>query len=477
MGDMRKASGGLVVVLGLLGAGCGSVSDNHPTPNLVPGGGIGSGKINGYLNVYVTDDDTRAPIMGASVRVGPSANSMPCEALTDSTGLATFDPQSCKSLNGPVTVTASDSGYAPSTWIGADGANMTMTIRAMHPTPVDTATVSGTIAGWESLPAPATGHNTIAIIAASRAPNLGDRGNNLTQPMRDIAVAGSAVTTSIPANACVRGALVDDCNWQLVTRTGLQAHYAIIVDDDQNGTPNDMTDDVLTVAGWALDTGLNLTAGQTVVSEMLTMVAAGDMQPFTVSFPTLPAGMSYLASYPEINLGDAGRIAIVFPVLGASFTMTRVPKIGASTTGGLAGGTYDLLAAAQATKDLNEPASLAWLHGLDVSKTVAVPAWLPPPTAIMDAGGTYSFTPVTGATLHSAEIKNPDGSRAWSVTIFDGSTSFTLPGVTPDPLVGGTDTLTISALQIPGVDLGNVAFDDAQQALTALSSDQIAFTH
>src|ERR1022692_2093569 len=184
MGDMRKASGGLVVVLGLLGAGCGSVSDNHPTPNLVPGGGIGSGKINGYLNVYVTDDDTRAPIMGASVRVGPSANSMPCEALTDSTGLATFDPQSCKSLNGPVTVTASDSGYAPSTWIGADGANMTMTIRAMHPTPVDTATVSGTIAGWESLPAPATGHNTIAIIAASQAPNLGDRGNNLTQPMR-----------------------------------------------------------------------------------------------------------------------------------------------------------------------------------------------------------------------------------------------------------------------------------------------------
>ena len=477
MGDMRKASGGLVVVLGLLGAGCGSVSDNHPTPNLVPGGGIGSGKINGYLNVYVTDDDTRAPIMGASVRVGPSANSMPCEALTDSTGLATFDPQSCKSLNGPVTVTASDSGYAPSTWIGADGANMTMTIRAMHPTPVDTATVSGTIAGWESLPAPATGHNTIAIIAASQAPNLGDRGNNLTQPMRDIAVAGSAVTTSIPANACVRGALVDDCNWQLVTRTGSQAHYAIIADDDANGTPDDMSDDVVTVIGWALDTGLNLTAGQTVVNETLTMVAAGDLQPFTASFATPPAGMGFVAAYPAINLGDAGRIAIVFPALGLSLATTKVPKIGAASTSGLAGATYDLIAAAQATKDVNEPSSLSWSHAVDVTKTVAVATWLPPPTAITDTAGTYAFTPVTGATLHSAEIKNPDGTRAWSVTIFDGSTSFTLPGVTPDPLVSGTDTLTVSALQIPGIDLTNVAFDDAQQVLTGLSSDQITFTY
>ena len=476
MGDMRKTSGGWVVVLGLFGAGCGSVSDNHPTPNLVPGGGIGGGKINGYLNVYVTDDDTRAPIMGASVRVGPSADSMPCEVLTDSTGLAPFDPQSCKALHGPVTVTASDSGYAPSTWIGADGANMTMSIRAMNPTPVDTATVSGTIAGWEGLPAPATGHNTIALIAASQAPNLGDRGNGLTQPTRDVATIVG--TTTIPANACIRNvvAQVDDCNWQLLTRTGGQAHYAIIVDDDSNGT-DDMGDDIITVIGWALDTGLMLTANQTVVNETLTMVAAGDMQPFAATFPTLPAGMSYLASYPEINLGDAGRIAIVFPVLGTSVTMTSVPKIGAATTAGLAGGSYDLLAAAQATKDVNEPASLSWMHAIDASKTVALPAWLPTPTAITDMSGTYAFTPVTGATLHSAEIKNPDGSRAWSVTIFDGSTSFTLPGVTPDPLVTGTDTVTISALQIPGVDLGNVAFDDAQQALTGLASDQITFTH
>jgi hypothetical protein len=474
---MRKISGGVYLAVGLLVVGCGSVSDNHPMPSLVPGGGVGGGKISGYLNVYVTDDDTRVPIMGAAVRVGLSADPMPCQGLTDSTGLAVFNPQSCPSLKGPATVTASDGGYAPSTLIGVDGANLTVTLRAFTPAPVDTATVSGTIAGWAGLTPPATGHTTIALIAASQAPDLGDRGNNITQPMRTVAtIAG---TTSIPADACVRNvaAQIDDCNWQLVARTGSQAHYAIIADDDANGTPDDMSDDVVTVIGWALDTGLNLTAGQTVVNETLTMVAAGDLQPFTASFATPPAGMGFVAAYPAINLGDAGRIAIVFPALGLSLATTKVPKIGAASTSGLAGATYDLIAAVQATKDVNEPSSLSWSHAVDVTKTVAVATWLPPPTAITDTAGTYAFTPVTGATLHSAEIKNPDGTRAWSVTIFDGSTSFTLPGVTPDPLVSGTDTLTVSALQIPGIDLTNVAFDDAQQVLTGLSSDQITFTH
>jgi len=474
---MRKTAGRLGVALALFGSGCGAVSDNHPTAILVPGGGVGGGRISGYLNVYVTDDDTRLPIMGASVRVGTSADPMPCQALTDSTGLVEFNPQSCPSLSGPATVTASQSGYAPSTLIGVDGANLTLSIRAFTRPATDSAAVSGTIAGWEGLPAPVIGHNTIALVAASQAPDLGDRGNNLTQPTRQVAVAGTAVTTSIPANACIRNALADDCNWQLLTRTGAQAHYAIIVDDDGNGTPDDMSDDVVTVIGWALATGLDLTAGQTVVNETLQMVAAGDLQPFTASFATPPTGMGYVAAYPAIELGAAGRIAVVLPALGLSLTTTRVPKLGAATTAGLTGASYDLIAAAQATKKLNEPATLAWVRGVDVSKTVPVATWLLPPTGITNTGGTTAFTPVAGATLHSAEIKNPDGDRAWSVTIFDGSTSFTLPGVSPDPLVTGTDTLTVSALQIPGIDLTNVAFDDAQQALTALSSDQITFTH
>lgn len=40
----------------------------------------------------------------------------------------------------------------------------------------------------------------------------------------------------------------------------------------------------------------------------------------------------------------------------------------------------------------------------------------------------------------------------------------------------GMDTLTVSVLVIPGINLGNVGFDDATQKLTGLSTDQITFT-
>src|SRR6185312_13279984 len=110
---MRKNRRGVSLAVGALAAavGCGSVSDNHPAPMLVSGGAIGGGGIDGYLNVYVIDADTNAVISPETA---------------DSTGLAIFDPTACAGLRGKVTVTASASGYAPTTWIGADGANMTI---------------------------------------------------------------------------------------------------------------------------------------------------------------------------------------------------------------------------------------------------------------------------------------------------------------------------------------------------------------
>ena len=128
---MRKPGRVVYLAIGVLvaGMGCGSVSDSHPAPVLVPGGGLGGGAIDGYLNVYVIDADTNAPLTAAAVQVGASSASAPCMALTDSTGLVTFDPMSCPMLHGAVTVTASATGYAPSTWIGANGANMTINIQ------------------------------------------------------------------------------------------------------------------------------------------------------------------------------------------------------------------------------------------------------------------------------------------------------------------------------------------------------------
>src|SRR5262249_10473482 len=148
----------------------------------------------------------------------------------------------------------------------------------------------------------------------------------------------------------------------------------------------------------------------------------------------------YVASYPMIELGASGRIPIILPVLDQTHTTSRIPK----PTGALAGATVDLLAQAQSAKGQAEPATLSWLRGVNAAATVAVSSWLPPPASLSPAGGTFSFTPVLGATLHSAELKNAAGDRVWSVTIFDGSTSFTLPGLSPDPIPLGTISYDVS---------------------------------
>src|SRR5262245_14224624 len=105
----------LLVCAGIAGA-CGGGS-NSADPMLIPEGGVGSGRIDGKVNVYVIDSDTYAPINGATVYVGALSGS------TDATGLHTFEDGS---LSGPQTISATATGYAASTWIGANGANVTI---------------------------------------------------------------------------------------------------------------------------------------------------------------------------------------------------------------------------------------------------------------------------------------------------------------------------------------------------------------
>jgi hypothetical protein len=452
---------------------CGGTESHKVVPRVIPGGGVGDGAISGQLDVYVTDDDTRAPVAGASVRVGASAATAPCTALTDSTGLALFDSASCASLQGKQTLTASAAGYAPATWIGVNGSNVTMPVRATVRAAVDSATVTGTIADWARLPPPAAGHQTLGLVSYSQTRQLGDRANDIAQGTRTITVP-IVGAVEIPANVCVRNALVDDCAWRLTTRTGAQAHYAVILDQDTKGTPNDDSDDTFTATAWAIKPGLSFTARQSASGESLTLLTDGQMRTVTVAMTTPPPGLDALTGFPMLDLGGDGRVPITSPALDLITTTTRVPAL----AGDLASARYDLLAKAQDAKDKDQPSTLDWIHGADPAATIPVGGWLAPPGAISAAGGTYSFTPVAGATLHSAELKAAAGADTtlWSITIFDGSTSFTLPGLSPDPLPAGMVRLDVSALAIPGAKLQDVAFDDAREAITGLSSDEITFT-
>jgi hypothetical protein len=103
--------------------------------------------------------------------------------------------------------------------------------------------------------------------------------------------------------------------------------------------------------------------------------------------------------------------------------------------------------------------------------------WLAPPTGIKAEAGVYSFTPVPGASVHGGELLTAAGKRAWSITIFDGTTSFSLPGVSPDPLPAGDARFVASAFAIPDFKPNDVSFQDLQDTLTHLASDFVAFTH
>jgi hypothetical protein len=465
---MRKLlSSSWVAVLAI---GCGGVT-GPPAPRLIPGGGVADGKVDGHLYVHVTDEETREVISGASVRVGGPADATPCVLLTDAEGLAKFEADTCPGLKGPVTVTVSLTGHATVTWIGVNGTNLTIPIRDTNPPPVATAKVSGMISGWAALPVPPANHQTLALIGASSSDRLGDRADNLPQGMRNVVVNGAAYP--VASNVCVLNASVSDCNWTLTTRTGAQAHVALIVDQDTKGTAAD-ADDTFTFTGLAIKTGLSFAANDVATGETLTMLADADLQTFTASFAPLPSGMDYMGGFPALELGEDGRIGFTLPALDMTHTTTRVPKL----TGALAGAHYSLIAQAQGSQAQKRPSSLAWLRNVDVASTVALSSWLAPPSSVQWASGTYSFGAVAAATVHGGEIQNKaDGTRVWSITIFDGSTSFSLPALSPDPLPAGTLTFEASGLQIPGVDLGNFELDDARDKITGISNSAVDFAH
>jgi hypothetical protein len=461
----------LAIGISMTLAACDGHDPAPPSPRLVPGGGIGDGPINGLMNVYVTDEESDAPVAGAAVRVGTSAAPSPCLGTTDSTGLVVFDRRSCPSLQGPQTVTASASGHAPATWIGVGGANITMTLRRTGTPALETAEISGTIEGWDSLPAPAANHNTLGIVGYSHTRTLGDRANEIAQGMRTVLVAG-IIPVPVPANVCVRTREVSDCAWRLTTRVGRQAHYAVIVDQDTKGTASD-ADDTYSVTGWAIKTGLTFAAGEMVGGEALARIPDSGMITMAVAFGSAPSGLDDVVALPIVDLGAEGRLIVAAPRLDTTSTSARVPAL----TGALGSATYDVIGRAQDAANVDQPSTLTWLHGVNPGGTVMLGSWLPPPAAITAAAGRYSFEAVAGATLHGAELKAASADETlWSVSIFDGSTTFTLPGLVPDPLPAGMVRLVTNAIEIPGINLRDVAFDQAREKLTRLSSDALTFT-
>src|SRR5262249_16837436 len=127
-----------------------SPTGNHPPPRIIPGGGIGDGAVDGVVNLYVIDDQSRLPIGNASVQVGSVSGT------TGGTGLYV-----AQGVTGPQTIAVQAASYKSVVWIGANGANATIDMTLSNDPQVTKADLAGAIIGFNTI-TPAVGHHKTA---------------------------------------------------------------------------------------------------------------------------------------------------------------------------------------------------------------------------------------------------------------------------------------------------------------------------
>jgi hypothetical protein len=294
-------------------------------------------------------------------------------------------------------------------------------------------------------------HVSLALVQYSLTKNLGAPENQIAQP------EGS--TANVPANACVVTLISSTtCTWSLITRTGKQTLYAFIVDLDTKGTA-DNADDVLTLVGFAAHGGLDLAADQTVTNQPLEMIAAGDVATLNVTFPaSAPATLGALSAIPILEMGDE-RLVFPFPELTPATPSAKLPK----ATGVFAGGTWTLVAQAKTSAKAEDPQASIFEHAFDPSATLALGEFPALPSGLAAGAGTFSFTPVAGASLHTAEVDDAAGKPLWKGVFLDGTHELSLAStdVLPTPLPAGNLTFKVGSARVSGWNPADFAIDSS----------------
>ncbi len=447
---MRKLCAASLLALGL--GACGG-DGNDVTPTIIVGGGVHDPGIDGEVNVYVIDEDTDAPLTGATVRVGT------IEGTTDATGLFTA---ASEDLVGRQDLVVKATNYAASVWLGVDGANVTVPMTkatTTNPADVPQAELGGTITGWDTLPAPATGHANVAIVMYSQSREIGDDdGNDLPPP-------------AMNSNVCIRGPQPAPCNWRINARAGTIAVAAAIADYDSKNTPTE-ADDTITINNFAIKQPITVVDGANQTGLTLDLLAGGSTTTASVNFGTPPATYTEVAGIVGVDLGSTGvlRLAQVSPTMN---TVT-VPSLSAisSATG------YELLAFSQEdVTDGTAGQSIVIRRAITSPSSIAAGAWLAAPTGLASDRMTVSLVPSAEAIVNIVEIDTKpttgQGNRAMSIIMLGGaSNTITLP-VDFAPLPSGPLTVRANAFDAPEFDPRNFEVETLIDSIERLAGESI----
>jgi len=436
-----------IVLLVLATAGCGDDSGGGEVdapgpagPRVIPGGGIGDGPIDGVAYVYVIDDATRAPIAGATVRVGT------LEGTTDAAGLFTAD-----GVSGPQTVAVKASNYRSEVWVGANGTNLTFALQVAAQPSARSATISGSL-DLSSFTVP-IGHTKYASVGYSQTHDLDDPGNSIVTPDAMKACA-TGLSTTQPNNG--------PCNFTLEVRAGKVALLAPVFDVDMKGSPVDPSDDVVTLIGYAYKAGLTVAENVDQTGVTLNALDIGMQHEVTVDFGAPPSGHNTVAGVVGLDLGEDGilQVTIRTPTMATAL----IPKPEA-----FAGSSYQLVGIATKGDTPTAARSFVLRRGL-TGTSLAAGSWLAAPGSPTITRTTAAWTAVPGATVHGVEYAQGNA-RLLNISVFDGSTEVTIPELVAIP--DGPILVVVQAIGAPGLDVTNFSLDADEDKLVEVGAQPV----
>ncbi len=443
------------ILAAMIVAGACGDSKNDADPRVIPGGGVGDGSINGKLNVYVLEAYSDDPIANAEVSVGEPGET-PLTGTTDSSGLYTF----AGDIDGPQTITVIATDYVVTSWFGADGANVTIPLTPTGDSGIAKARLEGAIAGWDELPDPASDdHMFIASVECSDSDKLGDPANELEQPT----IGG------MPGNICIK-AQASRCAWALNCRVGTVDLYAAILEVDTKGTL-ESGDDTFEVYNYAFHLDTTVEGGVDQTGIILDQTADGSLTVVAVTVAEPLCGLTESILVVGIVRPERGQMLLGLAQDPSGTVDVTMPAL----AGDFADSSYLALAFSSANLDQEDGDATGIIRNDITSSTVDLGAWLGLATDLGLAAGTYSFVG-DGSPFYAVGFHDSTNQIVWDLVLLDGRTTFTLPGISANPLPSDTVDMVVGQFTASGIDTGDFAINDFWNQVERMSTSRESFT-
>lgn len=423
----------------------------------IPGGGTSGGPIQDVLTVFLLDEDDM-PIQGGTILVLHKGEELKLES--DAEGRVDFWKES--GLDSSLSVHAFADGYRFSSFYGGNASVLTINLDDGRPNDTTPAvgTVTGTITGWDLLPA-----NTMTSARVAQVGAVGEDLADVDQPPRPGTVTPTSPNGS-PYNLAING----EAPFPMWSDYSLETDVA--------------AERVFTSAG-IFDTGtgevtfshVGVSGPVTVTDGETTMVDVEISHPLDqmveVSAPNLTALDTQRALF-GLRFGEKGPLLpLAFPALMGGSASANGPAL----TGNFSDALY--LAGIQATSDEmvgDEPAKTVFALRTSDMTSFTFDALLTPPDPATATGRSISTNAVNGATVQLFEIIDSDERSHWEVVILgDAIPTVELPAVPAgltDPLTG-TRIIQAAALDLGDTDVNNAAFEDLEQSVVSQAGSRV----